>query len=78
LSHPPLGNYAVLDVSGVAADSAVALQSVMLAESQREPPYIITFWFHTNGDDPSVLELYEWNGEALSDEPIWTSEGASA
>lgn len=67
----------MLDVSGIAADSTVALQSAMLPESQKEPPFIVTFWYHTDGDDPSILELYEWNGEALSEEPIFTSSGAS-
>ena len=37
-----------------------------------DPPYMVTFWYHVFGETPAKLEVFGWDGEKLTEEPIWT------
>jgi hypothetical protein len=67
----PTGRYVYLEATGVAPGTQFDLYSPNLL-TFGEPPFMGTFWYHVYGSSPATLQVYGWDGQALTPQPLWT------
>ena len=71
---PAAGTYAYAESTDAAPDSPFELLSSLL---EARAPFLVSFWYHAYGADVGKLEVFESDGTARGETPLWSQEGAT-
>ena len=65
-----LGQYVYIEASDMKAGERFLLLTPDLSVF-KDPPYMVTFWYHAYGHDIGALNVYEFDGFAQKG-PVWS------